>query len=161
MASFDVAMEVVLQWEGGLSNDPDDRGGLTNYGISSRVHPGVDVENLTLERAKEIYWRLYWLPIQGEQFVSHNLATAIMVAAVNVGVARATRMIQEVTPNLTVDAQFGPNTIAAVNAVGDPLIAPFTLRVIRHYTNQAYGNPSQEKFLVGWCRRALDAACVL
>jgi lysozyme family protein len=31
--SFDNALRIVLQLEGGYSNDPFDRGGATNYGI--------------------------------------------------------------------------------------------------------------------------------
>lgn len=33
-----------------------DAGGTTKYGIDARSHPGVDIENLTKEKATAIYW---------------------------------------------------------------------------------------------------------
>ena len=35
---FDAAVSYVLKWEGGYSNDPDDPGGETNFGISKRAY---------------------------------------------------------------------------------------------------------------------------
>jgi lysozyme family protein len=60
MPGFERALAFTLRWEGGLSQDPDDPGGTTKYGISARAHPEVDVRNLTLEDAKEIYRKEYW-----------------------------------------------------------------------------------------------------
>jgi hypothetical protein len=60
--NFDKAFEFTVGLEGGYSNDPNDPGGETKYGISKRFNPEVDVKNLTLEQAKDIYRRKYWLP---------------------------------------------------------------------------------------------------
>ena len=43
-----------------VTNDPDDPGGLTKYGISKKAYPNEDIANLTLERAKELFRRDYW-----------------------------------------------------------------------------------------------------
>jgi hypothetical protein len=61
-ANFDRAFELVIGLEGAYTDDPDDPGGPTKYGIAQNYNPEVDVKNLTLERAKEIYYRKYWLP---------------------------------------------------------------------------------------------------
>lgn len=57
---FQQAMQFVLKWEGGYVNDPKDPGGETNYGISKRSHPSVDILHLTLPEALMIYLRDYW-----------------------------------------------------------------------------------------------------
>ena len=62
---FEEAVKFVLSWEGGYVNDPIDPGGETNFGISKRAHPDEDIENMTLERAKEIYHDEYWEPAAG------------------------------------------------------------------------------------------------
>lgn len=53
-------------WEGGYVNDPDDPGGETNFGISKRSFPDVDIKNLTKDEAKEIYREHFWNPIAGD-----------------------------------------------------------------------------------------------
>jgi len=55
-ATFDNAVNFVLQWEGGYSNDPEDPGKETNFGISKKSYPGLDIKNLTKEKAREIYY---------------------------------------------------------------------------------------------------------
>ena len=60
--SFNKAFAMVIGLEGGYSNDPNDPGGETKYGISKRYNPDVDVASLTLEQAKKIYLERYWIP---------------------------------------------------------------------------------------------------
>ena len=66
---FDAAFGYAMGFEGwsAVSDDPDDPGGLTKYGISKVNHPEVDVANLTLEGAKAIYKKMYWNAIKGDQ----------------------------------------------------------------------------------------------
>lgn len=62
--SWPVAVELTLDLEGRerYTADPYDPGGPTKYGIAGNFHPGLDIKNLTLEQAKEIYYKEYWLP---------------------------------------------------------------------------------------------------
>ena len=60
MSKFDEIIEGVLKHEGGYVNDPTDLGGETNFGITKRFYPDVDIKNLTEEGAKEIYKKDYW-----------------------------------------------------------------------------------------------------
>lgn len=55
-----MAINFVLPQEGGYVNDPDDSGGETNFGISKRKYPEVDIKNLTDVSAMAIYRRDYW-----------------------------------------------------------------------------------------------------
>jgi hypothetical protein len=60
---FIIQAEVGRHWAtGGYTNDPVDAGGETKWGISKRANPTVDIKNLTLEAAMEIYKQKYWNP---------------------------------------------------------------------------------------------------
>lgn len=91
----------VLKQEGGLSTDPNDPGNYvdgkfigTKYGISANAHPNVDIVNLTVEQAKEIYHRSYWIP-SGANAFEWPLCLAVMDLAVNGGVGRAREALQD------------------------------------------------------------------
>lgn len=60
--SFNKAFSLTVGLEGGYSNDPRDPGGETKFGICKKYHPGLDIKNLTIEQAKDIYYKEYWLP---------------------------------------------------------------------------------------------------
>ena len=57
MANFSKAIVKTLAKEGGaiFTDDPNDAGGATKYGISQRAYPNVDIRNLTEQQAREIY----------------------------------------------------------------------------------------------------------
>lgn len=59
--SFDFAFETVIGLEGAPTNDPDDPGGLTVFGLSQRYNPQVTLD-MTVDMAKAIYLRKYWEP---------------------------------------------------------------------------------------------------
>ena len=58
---FQYAMQRTKFNEGGFANHPNDRGGITNYGISSKYYPKEDIINITPQRAQAILYRDYWL----------------------------------------------------------------------------------------------------
>ncbi len=63
---FDRLIVKVLEHEGGLSDHPDDPGGLTHWGISLRsyLHLGREgIRNLAKETAADIYCRDWWGPL--------------------------------------------------------------------------------------------------
>lgn len=60
MSYFEAAFQLVVGEEGGYVNDPHDPGGETRYGISKRAYPNLDIANLTLQQAHDIYRRDYW-----------------------------------------------------------------------------------------------------
>jgi len=62
------ALNFVLRWEGGVSNDPADAGGLTNRGVTQRTYDRSrarerralqSVVKVTLKEVREIYRRDY------------------------------------------------------------------------------------------------------
>lgn len=85
---FDKAIEFVLRWEGGYSNDPNDPGGETKFGISKRSYPELDINKLTLKKAKEIYYQNYWLKC-GCDTLPFPFNIVVFDTAVNMGRRRA------------------------------------------------------------------------
>ena len=89
---FEKALKFVLKWEGGYSNDPRDPGGETKYGISKRSYPNEDIKNMTLERAKEIYYQNYWLKT-GCDGLPFPFNIIVFDTAVNMGRKRASEFL--------------------------------------------------------------------
>lgn len=157
MADFDTAIEFVLANEGGLEIDPEDPGGITNFGISQRSYPAVDIRNLTRDAAKAIYLRDFWL-FGGVS--DQHVATKILDAYVN-SKHHAIRVLQlslgsiEAGP-IVADGNWGPLTEAHVNAAdADALLAEFKARLCKMHCDDAIANPGQQKDLLGWIRRDL------
>lgn len=86
--SFDKAVEFVLKYEGGYIYHPADPGGETNFGISKRAYPQLDIKNLTAEHAKNIYRYDYWQKAGCEK-LDWPLSLIVFDTAVNMGLARA------------------------------------------------------------------------
>jgi len=92
--NFEKSLAFVLKWEGGYSYDPDDPGGETNFGIDKRSHPNVDIKNLTLEEAREIYKNEYWFNCKCQN-KEWPLDIIVFDTAVNMGSKRAGVFYQE------------------------------------------------------------------
>lgn len=149
MSTAAKAIANVLDHEGGYINHPDDPGGETNFGISKRAYPKLDIRNLTQGDAIDIYRRDYWIPIKGDQ-LPPAVAIYLMDTAVNVGVSRAVRMLQKVV-GVVDDGSIGTKTIEAVNA------APNALQLLDAARLAYYRRlPTFATFGRGWTRRAAE-----
>jgi len=90
--NFDKAFELVIGFEGGYENDKDDPGGETKYGISKRAFPSLDIANITLDQAKNIYAVNYWRPM-GCDNLPYPLDICVFDCAVNQGPSRARQIL--------------------------------------------------------------------
>lgn len=113
--NFDRCFELLLKDEGGYVNDPVDPGGETNMGISKKAYPSEDIRGMTKDRAKMIYKRDYWSPIRGDD-LPLGLDYAVFDAAVNSGVPRSTRWLQQML-GVNVDGKIGPVTLSKAKEV--------------------------------------------
>ncbi|HFU77482.1 MAG TPA: hypothetical protein ENK68_03160 [Epsilonproteobacteria bacterium] len=157
MADFNKAIEKTLINEGGYVNDPQDRGGETNFGISKRSYPNVDIKNLTVAGAKEIYKRDYWDRIRGDEIQSQRVAFSLFDTAVNMGVRTASKLIQQCVGTHP-DGKIGNITLAAVNKEDEEkLLLRFTLAKVARYTYLAKTRATNRRYLLGWISRALEA----
>ncbi len=160
MADFDPAVAKTLIREGGarFTDNPDDHGGATKYGISQRAYPNVDIRNLTEDQARAIYKRDYWDRVAGDTVKSQTIAENLFDTAVNMGVTTATKLAQ-MTLGVDVDGKFGPGTVKAVNAVDESeFLSEFTLAKVARYAAICNKDRAQSKFLLGWINRALGGA---
>lgn len=161
MAEFRHALERTLKYEGGLSDDPDDAGGLTNKGITlgtySRYYgDGAEgLRNITDDRVERIYRDGYWDRICGDGMDSQPMAEQVFDTAVNCGVRTASRMLQRLL-YVADDGVIGRVTLAALNSHHDigGLISAYAEERKKYCTSLVERRPSNRKFLKGWLRRA-------
>lgn len=93
MASFELAVALVLEHEGGYTPGlPGDPGGETNFGISKRAFPLYDIEHLTRDDATAIYRDEYWMSWMNVP--DQQLANCLLDCAVNQGLGTCHRLYQ-------------------------------------------------------------------
>ena len=101
-SDFEKALKFIAPIEGFISTDPNDKGGLTIFGISSRSHPEAVLEMKELIDkgkkdeaygiAREIYHTHYWLRT-GCNAYPFPFNIVIFDTAVNCGVDTATKLM--------------------------------------------------------------------
>lgn len=147
MALFDKAFEIVVGAEGGYVNNPKDPGGETKYGVCKRSYPNVDIKNLTLAQAKEIYKRDYWVPIEADK-LHDRLAIFYFDCAINQGMPTAKKLMQRHL-GLVDDGVIGAKTREAMSKVNKARDNEFmTLRAQRYVTTANF-----DVFGKGWFNR--------
>jgi lysozyme family protein len=118
--NFDKCLEELLIHEGKFVNHPEDRGGITNLGVTIRVweewvgHPvsEKEMQNLTPLMVKPLYKRKYWDACNADNLIS-GLDYVVFDVAVNSGVGRAIKLLQSCV-GATPDGSFGSITNALV-----------------------------------------------
>lgn len=146
--TFDQAFESVIGHEGGYVNNPSDPGGETKYGISKRAYPNLDIKNLTLAQAKQIYLRDYWSKLRLD-LLPPNIRFDMFDTGVNSGLSVAVKLLQRAA-KVVDDGVLGPATITAANAVDPQLLdkrfSGYRLQFIADL-------PKWPDFGKGWVRR--------
>jgi lysozyme family protein len=172
MVNFDKAFDIVLGFEGGHSNDTDDAGGETKYGITketARAHGYQgDMKALTLDDAKKIYKSAYWDALNLDLVVDAQAAREAFDIAVNMGVGTAGKFIQHALnllnrnaaswPDIAEDGVIGTQTLTVLNDLQAKDLASFykALNALqgKRYIEICERDPRQEKFFRGWLLRA-------
>lgn len=149
--NFNEAVEIILKHEGGYSLDPRDPGGETQFGISKRSYPNLDIKNLTRETAIAIYRKDFWDKCKIESLPG-KLRLMVFDAAVNHGVSAASKFLQAVA-QVNQDGKIGRITLGEINRM-DPeqvlrLYADFR---IRHYVS----NKNFVHYGAGWMSRLMN-----
>lgn len=159
MSSFRAAFDFIImnpEIEGGgkFTDDPDDAGGKTRYGIAQNFNPDVDVENLDEQGACDWYEANVWKKSSCDK-MPYAMGLALFNAVINPGPGAGPRLFQKAL-GLKADGQIGPKTIAAAN---DPALD------LEHFLNKFFeeigdyylsrNNVAEEKFEAGWIKRLI------
>jgi len=146
MADFEQAFSKTLDFEGGYSNHPADRGGETYRGIArtyfpnwegwpiidrlqrSARFPGNLAAHTGLGKAvRQFYLDYFWNPILGDEIKDQAVAMELYDSAVNMGTRRAVRFLQQALnllnrnqktyQDLITDGDCGPKTLGTLHTL--------------------------------------------
>lgn len=164
MANIDRLAPIIFRWEGGFANDPNDRGGATNMGVTVATWRQVgydkdgdgdidadDVRLLTRADATRVL-RIYWDRWRADSIRNQSVAN-ILVDWVW-GSGRWGIVIPQRILGVAQDGIVGVNTITALNAADqrDFFNKVFAARK-KFFDDIVAKNPSQRKFHNGWMNR--------
>ena len=164
-STFEKSFLFVLKWEGGYVNDPNDPGGETKYGISKRAYPTLDIKNLTIEQAKNIYFKDYWIRNRCDKIaeLSPKLAFVLFYASVNLGHKRAAKLLQKAINRqkksiLVVDGIVGSKTLETLSSCDvEMCFETYCMLHISYYIKLVQKHKSLKRYLFGWLNRTIDA----
>ena len=155
-SDWEKAIAFVLAMEGGYTLDPNDPGGETNFGISKKAYPSLDIKNLTVDMARVIYERDYWIPCSCDDLPT-PFAIAVFDTAVNQGVTAAKRILQ-LALGVNVDGTIGQKTIEAAVRAGERQVKLFLAERLAHYARLMADNPKLLVFATNWSFRVVSLA---
>lgn len=168
---FDYAVSVVLKHEGFFSNDPDDPGGATKYGISLRYlkksgkgdfdNDGDvdidDIKKMSIEDAKRLYKKDWWDKYRYKNISSLFIATKVLDLSVNMGAHQAHQLLQRAVwavdkkaYSIKDDGILGDITLSKVDTLNDYVLLP----AFRAEAAGFYRSLNRTKFIRGWLNRA-------
>lgn len=157
VSNFTNCLNAIFEREGGFSNDPNDRGGPTNFGITqdtlsaARGHPvaEADVKRLTRTEARDIYRSLFWNRLRCDD-LPPGVDLMVFDLGVHSGPGRAAQLLQKVV-SAEQDGSIGNLTINACrNMQPRAIIEEFhRLKMARYSTL-----PDWKHYAQGWSNRA-------
>lgn len=173
-AAFQLALQHTFRNEGGWSDHPRDRGGLTRWGITEATwrqwlrahgesyHPLSEMQKAD---AEGIYRAWYWNANRCGEMTLSAVAIEVFDTTVNVGMAAAGLMVQRACNFLTADDKvnlkedgvIGPRTVLELNTISGrypkAIIAALNGEQYAHYRELVKRDPTQADFARGWAAR--------
>lgn len=180
MSQFDQAVSFVLENEGGLSDNPRDKGSITNFGISLRFLKNIPPDNLkkygiysddeeairtlSLEQVRAIYMGEFWIHAPFEKIANQEHCNYIFDMAVSLGISPAIKCVQRACwavmkrwQILVDDGIMGQKTLLAIKQCGIFIMPALRAERGNYYRNIVNIHPDQKEFLKGWYDRTYDA----
>jgi lysozyme family protein len=174
MIEIETLLDELLRREGGFVDDPADRGGATNFGITEAVARAAgfagSMRDLPRVTALAIYRDRYWSAPGFDAVAALNprVAAELFDTGVNMGVGTATAFLQRSLnalnrqgrdwPDIEVDHRIGSQTLSALRGLlrvrdhdGEAVLLK-ALRALKgaRYIAIAEARPANERFLFGW-----------
>lgn len=158
----DDAIDLVLRFEGGFSNNSADAVGATNFGITlaalgsylGRDASPEELRSLSVETARDIYKRQYLIG-GASALASVQVKAAYLGLATNMGTSRASRLFQAAVGSIDhlpviQDGVLGPASIQRINAIEpDLLIETVNCEAAKYYKSL----PQFDRFGRVWMQR--------
>lgn len=164
MADINKLAPIIAKWEGGFVNDPIDRGGATNMGITlstwqkigyDKDHDGhIDADDVKLLTSDDfkLVLRKYWDSWKADQIKNQSIAN-ILVDWVWASGAWGIKIPQRLL-GLKEDGVVGIFTLGAVNtAFQEDLFNRIKEARIVFANNICLAHPDQKRFIKGWTNR--------
>ncbi|MBS0596403.1 MAG: secretion activator protein [Proteobacteria bacterium] len=165
MSSFDSAFDQLIGLEGGYSDDEHDPGNWTggevgvgelkgtNWGISAKSYPHLDIKNLSRDDAKEIYRSDFWQKMRCDSF-NPGIGVALFKEGVNLGADRAAMILQG-SLKVQADGVIGPITIGvATSSPPEDVLVNFLAECLLARA----GMKNFPRYGRGWFRRTVRTA---
>lgn len=167
MAEISKLVPIILKWEGKYSDDPLDRGGATNMGVTISTWKSVgydkdgdddidkdDMKLLNKEDFKLVL-KIYWDRWKADQIKNQSVANILVDWVWGSGVW-GIKIPQRIL-GLTQDGVVGPKTLAAINLRDQQELFNSIYKArLQFLDNIVKNNPSQKRFIKGWKNRLAD-----
>lgn len=161
MDRFERIFDYLLRVEGGYTDDKNDKGGKTKYGIieeeARRDGYKGHMRDMTLSIARDIYNKKYYHKNGLDTLKSDKIALSVcdfIVNSGNWGAKKAQAALNELGFDLRVDGILGEKSLEALNKVDEnKFLEKYHDLQRRYYRVLAANKPSQKKFLTGWLNR--------
>lgn len=168
MAHIELLAPIILKWEGGFVNHPNDRGGATNKGVTIGTYeryrqlknlprPTVDdLKKLSREEWVDILKSMYWDRWRADDITNQPIANLLVDWTWGSGTV-GIKYPQQVL-GVKADGVVGAITLSAVNNHEDKaeLFARLWQRRRKHFESLAQNDATQRVFLRGWLNRLND-----
>lgn len=161
MAKAELLKPFILRWEGGFVDDPLDRGGATNKGITIGTFRNFYGKDATVEQLKHItdeqwlhiFKSGYWDKWKADDIENQSIADIVVDWAWASGTATSIKQVQKIL-GVAVDGIVGNDTLTAINTADQSsLFDKIHNRRIEFVENIVKRDPSQARFLKGWKNR--------
>lgn len=163
MSNFDKVFDRVIGTEGGFTRNKKDPGNWTGgkvgngelkgtkFGLAANTYPQLDIENITIEQAKDIYFTDWWNKLGMYRF-SNAMRFQIFDAAFNHGMRNTSKIYQRAV-GAKDDGDIGPKTLAKASKISeDDRLLRFLSCRIKFYTSLS----TFKTFGAGWMNRVAE-----